>query len=405
MNSATGSSPDRPRGASLAEVDHVDTVIVGGGVAGLACARELAAAGRRFLLVTDRLGGRVHCHPDDGLNFGASYITSDYRRMRRFVDRGPRIWMKDVFFRDGARLVTIFDPATVARIPALARLYRELARFRSRLNAMRQLAPEVCQKELMQADPVLCRATREPAPELVARLGLEDLDAVYVNPIVRSTLFVPADEVNAFYYLAVLFPILLGTWAADCRDTVRRMTAGIEDRIVLDTVGRCQRLHDGRFRIETAGDGISADHLVVATPPRNTHRFFPEIIEPSDGPAVTVPVTTLHVWGRRKEAFRPERTVFLHPDEHDVTVLWPQHNGADILFAHDGGRDLPRYYDHVDRVRSVRWNTAIVLSGAEWRPLNPEPNLYTVGDHNVCGLEDASLTGVFAARRIIRGGA
>ncbi len=55
----------------------IETVIIGGGISGLACARTLHAAGRPFVLVTDRLGGRMHHSEDGTMNFGAVYITAD----------------------------------------------------------------------------------------------------------------------------------------------------------------------------------------------------------------------------------------------------------------------------------------------------------------------------------------
>ena len=58
--------------------DGPDVIILGGGVAGLAAARDLTAAGARVLLVEarDRLGGRVLTHhtPDGPVELGAEFV-------------------------------------------------------------------------------------------------------------------------------------------------------------------------------------------------------------------------------------------------------------------------------------------------------------------------------------------
>lgn len=57
-----------------------------------------------------------------------------------------------------------------------------------------------------------------------------------------------------------------------------------------------------------------------------------------------------------------------------------------------------------DQYNAVYWKTAVQLSGNRWRPLQPRPHLFTIGDHNVVGLEDTYLTGLFAANRILSQG-
>lgn len=53
--------------------EHFDTVVVGGGIAGLAAAHRLAGRSVLVLEATDRPGGRIHSQPTDDywLNFGA----------------------------------------------------------------------------------------------------------------------------------------------------------------------------------------------------------------------------------------------------------------------------------------------------------------------------------------------
>ncbi|CAI7653045.1 unnamed protein product, partial [Penicillium discolor] len=58
-------------------MEHVDTIVVGAGVAGLTAARLLRDAGRTVVVLEarDRIGGRVHTDRSDGtLDLGASWI-------------------------------------------------------------------------------------------------------------------------------------------------------------------------------------------------------------------------------------------------------------------------------------------------------------------------------------------
>jgi predicted NAD/FAD-dependent oxidoreductase len=65
------------------------TIVVGGGISGVACARVLADAGREVVLLDRgrRLGGRmaVRSHDDRPVDVGASYFTVDDDRFRAVV--------------------------------------------------------------------------------------------------------------------------------------------------------------------------------------------------------------------------------------------------------------------------------------------------------------------------------
>src|SRR5262245_23247453 len=163
-----------------------ETLIIGGGIAGLACARRLFDAGRDFLLVSDRLGGRMYAAPS-GAPFGAAYLTPDYRHVRRHIGLGPRIRRRDIHFLDGDRFRTALDARGLRRFGPLARLWAAVSAFRARLNRLRARAAFVCQAELLRQDDGLLRLAHEPAAALVRANGWEELDEIYTNPIVHST--------------------------------------------------------------------------------------------------------------------------------------------------------------------------------------------------------------------------
>jgi hypothetical protein len=134
--------------------------------------------------------------------------------------------------------------------------------------------------------------------------------------------------------------------------------------------------------------------LVLTIPRRNSDPLLP-----TGSTARNVAVCTLLVRGERNGRHLPGKTVFLRED-HPARVLWPQRNGDDIVYADRLDPDLSAYYDRYEITGAVEWKTAMQLSGPRWRPLQPRRNLFTIGDHNIGGLEDAFLTGLFAANHI-----
>ncbi len=373
----------------------VETVIIGGGVAGLACARALHRADQEFCLISDRLGGRMY-QSADGINFGAAYLTSDYRHVLQFADKAERVYLKDIYFFDGSRYITVLSPINFKRTRPLARLYQLVLAFRRRLNRLRVSAAHTCQKALLHSDPVLRAYVEQSAIDLVRQHCLEEVTEIYCGPMFYSTLFVPWTEANAFYFLANLFPIWLAVYTADLSATVERLSADYRDRIVRDKVVAVEREgQEGPFVVEAGEGRWRANQLVVAVPNRNAEAFFPLEGKPHD-----IPYCTLHVRGTRRSEYMPGKTVFLRA-EHPVRVLWPQRNGIDIIFSPEPEPDLSAYYSDYEVVAAAAWKTAVQLNFGAFRPLQPSPNLFTIGDYNICGLEDSYVTGLFAANRII----
>jgi glycine/D-amino acid oxidase-like deaminating enzyme len=377
-----------------------DAVIIGGGIAGLACARRLHQAGKDFLLVSDKLGGRMFSAGDGLSNHGATYITSDYKHVGKFVRKSRRAWFQDVFYRDGNRWVMALSPRNIRHTRAFSVIYFQLTRFRARMKRLRAQCPHVCQAELLARDPLLARFTREPAREFVEKLGLSEVNQIFFNPILHSTLFVEFEAINVFYYLGVLMPVLLPTYLADFSDTVEKMTKGFRDKIVTDRVTELRASAQGGYHIQTEGRDLQARRVVVTTPGHNLRAFCPELDRADRDGVRELPCRSIHVVGARREEYLPGKIVFLRP-EHSSTVIQPLSLGRELLLSGGGKPDLETYYHDARIVADVTWKTAVQISGSTWRPLAPRPDLFTIGDYNIIGLEDSYLTGLFAANRII----
>lgn len=383
----SGHKPDESTGA----------VVIGGGISGLGCARRLHDAGLPFVLVTDRLGGRMHHRPDGSVNLGATYVKADYRYVSRYVDRGMPLRLGDTYCENGGRLTTLLSPENLRHARPLGRLVRRLRELRAALRAFRREAEHTAQRNLLARHPVIARYTRQSAGDLVGELELGALHARYFTPVFEATAFLDPAKANAFFYLLTLLPIVEPTWVADFTRTYDRLTAGYADRVRLDTVVGLDR-GDGGWRVRTAGGpAVAARHVVLAAPYHNVSRFYP-VPRPRD----LAPGSVLAVRGDRRPLYRGRGLVILHAAVTGVSLVWRQASGLDLVNCTRPDPDLSAVFERHEVVDRADWRTAVTVSGADWAPLQLEPGLYLAGDYNIGGLEDSFITGLCAANHIIR---
>ena len=108
-------------------------------------------------------------------NFGAAYITGDYRHVLPFVQEGPRLRRRDACFRDGDRKLTLRLPRILRHRRPLQSAFARLIEFRTALNRLRAVGPSICQAEWIRRDPLLERTIKQPAAEFVKSNGLAAL--------------------------------------------------------------------------------------------------------------------------------------------------------------------------------------------------------------------------------------
>lgn len=133
------------------------TIIVGAGIAGLACVRRLAEAQRPFLVVSDNVGGRIWRSRDGAVNIGAYFVRADYHHVNPLVKRGRRInaLAAGLHNRDGS--YTLWDRRLLLHLPQAAPFFRHLFAFQRRYEAFKANALVMSQAQAIRADPYLWR--------------------------------------------------------------------------------------------------------------------------------------------------------------------------------------------------------------------------------------------------------
>jgi monoamine oxidase len=109
-------------------------VVVGAGLAGLACAKELGGFGFRVTVLEarDRIGGRVYTL-EDGADMGAAFVTANQTYVRALLESTkaqlhPVAWSPDVYRREQR---SSWDRFVTDRVAA------DIRRYRARVASMR----------------------------------------------------------------------------------------------------------------------------------------------------------------------------------------------------------------------------------------------------------------------------
>jgi glycine/D-amino acid oxidase-like deaminating enzyme len=373
-----------------------ETIIIGAGIAGLACARRLHDAGHSFLLISENVGGRIRQSPDGALNLGAYYVRSDYTHVNRYLEVGRRLDRLAIQRHDAAgHAYSYWDHRLLLHLPQAARFLRLLMDFRRRYNMLKQRTLVMGQAAAIRADPILNRLYHEPATDFLDEHRIGNLARTYIEPGIHGTTFTSLQDLTAFTMLLGALPVLVPAYEFTPR--LDRLVAGFEDDIATDSVTAISAQLDGHHVRTRAHGTLVAQRVVIATPP-----------------AVAKKLLGLPSTKRSIEAhmFQVEGTL-RHPYDHADINLFPatdptlaiarQTGGAILLCSHLRHPDFDRYFASWRIVAHQYWDPAFHIVGNDLLECEQSPGLYLVGDHNIVGLEDAYLTGVYAANQIIAG--
>jgi hypothetical protein len=296
-----------------------------------------------------------------------------------------------VHFHDDRGAYSVYR---AGRHPAeLARLLRRLARFGRHLRRFRARCLEIGQAAALAEDPHLLELYRRPARELIVELGLAELLGEVVGEVLYAVSFSALEAMSAFELLH-LVRYLVVVPVHRFRVDAPRLCEGFAERIVHASVTAIEDAPGG-YLVRTASAEIHAARVVVATPPAVTRSLLglPEIKAP-------VRAFATRVRGRWRDRERFEEEVF--PMGSDLMAVAHLEDGTAVVLSARPDPDLSAFVADSEVLGRHHWDPAFHLGPEILWPAELRPGLYIAGDHNVCGLEDAYLGGLFAARRILQ---
>jgi predicted NAD/FAD-dependent oxidoreductase len=264
-------------------------VVVGAGLAGLACAGELVAAGHRVVVLEagDAVGGRIRSDRVDGFTIdrGFQVLNTAYPALRRAVDLGSldlRSLPRGVRVRRRGELHEVPHPFASPTAPVRAAT-SGAAPFSGKLALARYAAGTVLSSP----------AAIKRRPDVEARAAWADQLPIGVVhdlmvPFLSGVVLEPEITTPRVFTDLMIRMFALGSSAVPARG-MQALPEALAARLPEGTVRlESPVVEVGRDAV-VLGDGsfLDAEAVVVATDPWTAHLLLPELGEPPAGRGVT----------------------------------------------------------------------------------------------------------------------
>ncbi|MET9480080.1 NAD(P)/FAD-dependent oxidoreductase [Streptomyces sp. NPDC006638] len=402
---------------------RTDVVVIGAGMAGLACAADLIRAGRsvRVLEAADAVGGRMRTDRHEGflLDRGFQVFNTAYPQVKRRIDlRGLRLrpFTPGALVRTEDTTLRFTDPsrqpgAVADLLPGRLAPGRDLLAL-GLLTARDMLGPVAGLKRRPDRTTLTALADAGISPGLVERFFRPFLSGVFLEDELETS--------SRFFHLV---------WRSMLRGTLCLPSAGIgavpaqlADGLPPDTVRLetpVAELTDDGVRGEE-GTEWPADTVVVATGPRAAARLLPGLDVPATrtvttyyhaAPAPPLREPTLLVDTRRRflntcvisevvPGYAPAGRSLV-----STSVLGPELPGREATLRADLADAYGESTGAWEPLATYTIEDALPAMPPPWplsRPTRTGPGRYVCGDHRATGsVQGALASGTRAARDVL----
>lgn len=373
-----------------------DVVVVGAGSAGLSCAHTLQDGGADFLVVTDTVGGRIAYDPKGGVNFGAYFVMANYRHAAKLVTRRTRIDPLSCRFHDESNgSFATLSGHTLRRVPGFLAFAAVMARFIRHYDRYKTNCEYMSQREALELDPFLDRLFVQPASELIAAHHLGKVAHDYVSKFSYACTGVDMDSITALDFLNVCQGLVVPIHRFSFDEVAERARLG--EHLVTDTVVS-HSLEDGVHTLVTAGKKtITARNVVLATPAVVTAA----LLDLPDELRQTCQLYVAHVRGTIKAHLRSQE-MNLYPFTSPIIFTALQDDGTYLVYSREPQIDLDALFTTHEQIGYKGWDKAMYVRGRAYLEQQYGDSTYVAGDHNGLGLEPAAISGVYAARQVLK---
>jgi hypothetical protein len=374
---------------------HTNTIIVGGGSAGMSCALRLKEAGQEFLLLTDVLGGRICYSEQEHVNFGAYFVMANYNFAKKLVTR--RTWINPLsvtFHNSETEIFNTISWHSVKRVPQLLKFYLAMRTFIGHYNKYKERCQVMPQREAMAADKYIEDLFHKPASQFIREKGFEKAAHDYISKFSYACTGVDMENITALDMMNCCMGLALPIHRFSFDRAA--MERKLDGRVQYGTIVSVERRGEV-FVLQTAeGKEYTARNLVLATPAVVTQ----QLLGIKGTLRQTCKLYVYHIQAKlRKQYAKKEMNVFPFVSKIIFTALMD--DGSYLVYTRENDEKLLNIICSEYKMIGFKgWDKAMYVYGQAYVEQQYGDRLYVAGDHNGLGLEPTALSGVYAANQI-----
>ena len=366
----------------------IETIIIGGGVAGLGCAHQLEKNKRDFLVITENVGGRIATSENGLVNYGAYFVLNNYKNILPFIKKGEKLHPFFVEFHDKRHRYYHLLKMYKHPIQTL-RLLSMLCAFKSRYEQFKIQCEQRSQKFVIESDPKLKKLYLQSASEFIQEKKIAEIASKFLSEGIYMCTFLPLSKVSAFDFMRLCLGLILPAY--EFIFSPDKATENIKGKIKRDSVSS---IENGEIQTKN-GQVYKARHIVVATPAPIAKELL-SLKKLKAGANAYV----FHLSGDLKDRWKKGQFE-LFESSSDVIFIRKQADGSYIFYSKTATPELENYFVNPKVILKKHWEPAFNIIGDELLDCEQGDNIYLAGDHNVIGLEDSYISGVLAANKIL----
>jgi hypothetical protein len=370
-----------------------DTIIIGAGISGLACARQLNKYDQDFLIISKDIGGRILTSEDGNANYGAFFACSDYDNVLKYVTLKSRIRLRDFCFHENKNTYVLFEPKFVRYLSQFIKAYKLLYKFRKKLRLLRKNSEIISQKKAIENDSFLHDLYMQKASDFIKEQKIVSGTDMYLSKALYSTTFSKVSEMNAFSFLQFLIPLVTPIYTFTFER--EKMIKPFKDKIKIGSVTYI-KFKDAQYRVKSDSVFFYAKNIVLATEITWSQRFAG--VKKSNKPVNT---NMLHVKGTPKKDITRKKYQLFSPTSN-VQAIADLEDGIYLFYYKNEPPTLKNYFKKFQVIAHKLWSPAGTINGHILIESNRGNNMYLIGDYNIAGLEETYITGLFSANQIIQ---